>query len=214
MRDNEAMYRPPADRVDERTAWEILSGLRAGHLVTSDGGSIDATLMPFVVDVAGRRVLAHMAKANPHWRTIDGARALLIAAGPDAYVSPSYYATKQETGKVVPTWNYTVVHAHGTLRVHDDPEWLDGQVNLLTDLNERSREEPWAVDDAPADFIASNLRAIVGVELDVDRVEARRKLSGNRSAEDFAGVVAGLESGTPSERAVAADMRAIDVSEH
>lgn len=155
-----------------------------------------------------------MAKANPHWRTIDGAGALLIAAGPDAYVSPSYYATKQETGKVVPTWNYTVVHAHGTLRVHDDPEWLDGQVNLLTDLNERSREEPWAVDDAPADFIASNLRAIVGVELDVDRVEARRKLSGNRSAEDFAGVVAGLESGTPSERAVAADMRAIDVSEH
>jgi transcriptional regulator len=201
------MYRPAPNVVDEATGWRILAGRRAGHLVTSDAGSFNATFLPFLVDVDGRRVLAHVARANPQWRSADGAGALLIATGADAYVSPSYYATKQQTGKVVPTWNYTTVHVHGVLRIHDDTEWLRDLVDRLTNLHERERERPWSISDAPADFIDRNLEAIVGVELVVDRLEAKRKLSQNRSPEDIAGVVEGLSRGDAAERAVAADMQ-------
>jgi transcriptional regulator len=199
------MYRPAANAVDDKTGWQILAGSRAGHLVTA-AGSLDATFLPFLVDLDGSRVLAHFARANPQWRTADGTRALLIASGANAYISPSYYATKQESGKVVPTWNYTAVHAHGVLRVHDDIEWLRDLVEQLTNLHESDREIPWAITDAPAEYIDRNLKAIVGVELIVDRLEAKRKLSQNRSADDIAGVVAGLSRGDATERAVASDM--------
>lgn len=202
------MYRPAANIVDEETGWEILASSHAGHLVTSVDGSLDATFLPFLVDASDRRVLAHIARANPLWRTADGAAALLIVTGADAYVSPSYYATKRDTGKVVPTWNYTVVHAHGTMRLHHDAGWLREHVDRLTDRHEQHRDHPWAITDAPADHIARNLNAIVGIELVVDRLEAKRKLSQNRSADDFAGVVAGLAHGDPQERAVAHDMNA------
>ena len=201
------MYRPDPNVVDDETGWQILAGARAGHLVTAEAGSLDATFLPFLVDVDGRRVLAHFARGNPQWRSADGARGLLIASGADAYISPSYYATKRETGRVVPTWNYTVVHAHGVLRVHDDADWLRDVVSGLTALHERSREEPWAITDAPAEYIDRNLKAIVGVELVVDRLEAKRKLSQNRSTEDLAGVVDGLSRGTAIERAVAREMQ-------
>ena len=201
------MYRPAANVVDERTGWQLLAGARAGHLVTAEAGSLDATFLPFLVDVEGRRVLAHLARANPQWRSADGSRGLLIASGADAYISPSSYPTKRETGKVVPTWNYTVVHVHGVLRVHDDPDWLRDLVSRLTDLNEQGRQEPWAVTDAPVDYIDRNLKAIVGVELVVDRLEAKRKLSQNRSTEDIAGVLDGLSRGTAIERAVAHEMQ-------
>ena len=201
------MFRPAANAVDDSTGWEILAGLRAGHLVTAAAGSLDATFLPFLVDVDGRRVLAHVARANPQWRTADEAPGLLIATGADAYISPSYYATKQETGKVVPTWSYTAVHVHGVLRVHDDTDWLRDLVDRLTNLNEHGREDPWSITDAPADYIDRALEAIVGLELVVDRLEAKRKLSQNRSAEDIAGVVAGLSRGDAGERAVAVDTR-------
>ena len=115
-----------------------------------------------------------------------------VVTGPDAYVSPSWYATKAEHGKVVPTWNYSVVHLRGRIRVHDDPEWVRALVTRLTDRHERERDEPWQVTDAPEDYVVKNLRPIVGVELLVERVEAKAKLSQNRSAEDRAGVAAGL----------------------
>ena len=201
------MYRPAANAVDGATGWQVLAGIPAGHLVTAQPGSLDATFLPFLVDVDAHRVLAHFARANPQWRSADGTRALLIATGADAYISPSYYATKRETGEVVPTWNYTVVHAHGVLRVHHDTEWLRDLVSRLTDLHERSREDPWAVTDAPAEYIDRNLKAIVGVELLVDRLDAKRKLSQNRSTEDIAGVLTGLSSGTFNERVVASDMQ-------
>ena len=201
------MYRPAANALDEETGWQILAGSRAGHLVTADAGSLDATFLPYLVDLEGRRVLAHLSRANPQWRTADGGRALLIASGADAYISPSYYATKAETGKVVPTWNYTAVHVHGVLRVREDTEWLRDHVDRLTNLHERYREVPWAITDAPAEYIDRNLRAIVGVELIVDRLEAKRKLSQNRSADDIAGVVEGLSRGDGSERAVASEMQ-------
>lgn len=201
------MYRPAANVVDEQTGWQILAGARAGHLVTAEAGSLDATFLPFLVDVEGHRVFAHLARANPQWRSADGGRGLLIASGADAYISPSFYATKRETGKVVPTWNYTVVHVHGVLRVRDDADWLRDHVSRLTELHEQGREEPWAITDAPAEYIDSNVNAIVGVELVVDRLEAKRKLSQNRSTEDIAGVVAGLSRGAASERAVAEEMQ-------
>lgn len=201
------MYRPAGNAVDEDAGWQILAGSRAGHLVTAETGSLDATFLPFLVDVDGRRVLAHFARANPQWRAADGARGLLIATGPDAYISPRSYATKRETGKVVPTWNYTIVHAHGILRVHDDADWLRDLVSRLTDLHERSRENPWAMTDAPTEYIDRHLKAIVGVELLVDRLEAKRKLSQNRSTDDIAGVVSGLSHGTATERAVAGEMQ-------
>jgi transcriptional regulator len=117
---------------------------------------------------------------------------MVIARGPDAYVSPSAYASKAQHGRVVPTWNYVTVHAYGRLVVHDDPVWVEALVRRLTDHHERGREQPWSVDDAPAKFYAGQLRAIVGVELVIERVEAKFKLSQNRPAADIDGVVATL----------------------
>jgi len=154
---------------------------------------------------------AHFARANPHWRRLDGAGALMIVPVVDAYLSPSWYPSKHEDPRVVPTWNYEVVHLHATVHVRDDPAFVESVVRALTDLHETSRvrDAPtpavWSVDDAPAEFIARQLRAIVGVELTIDRVEAKRKLSQNRSEEDRAGVVAGLRSSGGPRRVAVAD---------
>ena len=141
----------------------------------------------------GDRLVGHLARANAHWRRIvDGSPALAIVTGPDTYVSPSWYASKAEHGKVVPTWNYSVVHLRGRVAVHDDASWVRELVTRLTDRHEQPRPEPWSVTDAPADYVDKNLRPIVGVELLVSSVEAKAKLSQNRSDEDRAGVAAGL----------------------
>ena len=151
---------------------------------------------------AGLRVRAHVARANPIWRAAP-CPAMLIVSPDDAYVSPGFYPSKRRDPKVVPTWNYELVHVHGTLQARPDPAWLEALVRELTVRNEATMAEPWAVDDAPADFIERMLRAIVGIELEVTRVEAKRKLSQNRSAEDVAGVVAGLAGGDDRSAAVA-----------
>jgi transcriptional regulator len=151
-------------------------------------------------------VVAHMARANQHWRTIaPGSRALALVAGPQAYVSPSWYPAKAEHGRVVPTWNYSAVHLSGTVTVHDDPDWVRGAVTALTERHEGPREVPWGVTDAPAGFVDKQLRAIVGIELVVDRVEAKAKLSQNRSEADQAGVVAGLRREGHERDALVAD---------
>jgi len=120
--------------------------------------------------------------------------ALVIVRGPDAYVSSSWYASKAEHGRVVPTWNYVTAHVYGQLVIHDDPDWVDALVRRLTDQHEADGPRPWSVNDAPASFIAGQLRAIVGVELVISRVDAKAKLSQNRSAADIDGVIAGLEA--------------------
>jgi len=162
------------------------------QLVTVGGdGTPDATFLPVLWE--GDRLVGHLARANAHWRRIvDGSPALAVVTGPDAYVSPSWYATKAEHGRVVPTWNYSVVHLRGAIAVHDDADWVRGLVTRLTDRHEQPRAEPWAVTDAPADYVAKNLRPIVGVELVVESVEGKAKLSQNRSDEDRAGVATGL----------------------
>jgi transcriptional regulator len=134
-----------------------------------------------------------MARANPHWRQIEqGAPVLLVITGPQAYVSPSWYASKAEHGKVVPTWNYSAVHLTGRAEVREDGEWLRRAVDDLVERHEAHRREPWSSSDAPAKYIAGQLRAIVGVEVHVERVEGKAKLSQNRSDEDRRGVVRGL----------------------
>ena len=154
------------------------------------------------------KVIAHFARANPHWREIEPeSPALLIVTGPDAYVTPAWYAAKAEHGKVVPTWNYSAVHLSGLARIHEDPEWLRMAVEELTDEHEHSREEPWHVSDAPSTYIEGQLRGIVGVELLVTKVEGKMKLSQNRSRADREGVVAGLrQSARPGEQSVADQM--------
>jgi transcriptional regulator len=156
------------------------------------------------------RLLGHVAIANDQWKTaLPGAQALAIVHGPQAYISPSWYEAKARHGRVVPTWNYETVHLTGTIAFHQDTEWLRAFVTRLTRRHESGRAHPWAVSDAPPEYIDGQLRAIVGVELTITAIEAKQKLSQNRSELDRAGVVAGLahEPG-PGPAAIAAVMAA------
>ena len=170
----------------------FVAAVATAQLVTvGEDGAPDATFLPVLWE--GDRLVGHLARANRHWRRmVDGSPALAIVTGPDTYVSPSWYASKAEHGKVVPTWNYSVVHLRGAVVVHDDPEWVRSLVTRLTDRHEADRAERWRVTDAPSDYVDKNLRPIVGVEILVESVEAKAKLSQNRSDEDRAGVAAGL----------------------
>ena len=186
------LYVPRPNVMDADDVRPFVAAVATAQLVTVGAdGAPDATFLPVLWE--GDRLVGHVARANAHWRRmVEDARALAIVTGPDTYVSPSWYATKAEHGRVVPTWNYSVVHMRGRLRIHDDPDWVRALVTRLTDRHEQPREEPWQVTDAPEDYIAKNLRPIVGVELVVEQVEAKAKLSQNRSDEDRAGVAAGL----------------------
>ncbi|MET1021241.1 MAG: FMN-binding negative transcriptional regulator [Arthrobacter sp.] len=191
------MYVPPHFAVDQGALRDLLSIPGAANLVTSTERGLLATLLPFVYDPeVGEHgaLLGHLARNNEQWRLPALGEALVIIQRSDAYISPSWYASKAEHGRVVPTWNYTTAHAYGRLVIHDDPDWVESLVRRLTALHEASSEHPWAVDDAPARFIAGQLRAIVGVELVITRVEAKRKLSQNRPAADVGGVIAGLRA--------------------
>lgn len=202
---NREVYARPTDRVDDRSAaLEILGAAPFVHLVSTGPSGFEATSLPMLMDESSGCMIGHVARGNPHWRTLDGRDALVIAVASDSYVSPSWYPSKQANGgKVVPTWNYEAVHVHGVARVRDDVEWLDALVRRLTDEHESRRTDPgerWAVSDAPADFVALQLKAIVGISVSVDRVEAKQKLSANRDEADRAGVVRGLSAtdGAPS----------------
>lgn len=187
-----SLYTPRFNVMDADDVRPFVEAVATAQLVTvGEDGVPDATFLPVLWE--GERLVGHVARANAHWRRIvDGSPALAIVTGPHSYISPSWYATKAEHGKVVPTWNYSVVHLRGEVVVHDDATWVRDLVTRLTDRHEASREEPWAVTDAPADYLEKNLRPIVGVEVVVSSVEAKAKLSQNRSVEDRAGVAAGL----------------------
>jgi transcriptional regulator len=167
-------------------AWQSGDGLTAEHLpLMWDRGAGDGT---------HGTLRGHVARANPLWREAAGAEVLAVFQGPQAYVTPSWYPSKAATAKVVPTWNYAVVHAQGKLRVIEDAAWLRALVGRLTDTHEASHAHRWQVDDAPGDYIAQMLGAIVGIEVEVTRLQGKWKVSQNRSAGDRAGVVAGLDS--------------------
>lgn len=192
------MYTPPAFRDDDDASIRAtIRAARLANLITATTDGPMATPLPLYLDESegDHGVLyGHIAKANPQWQATPIGDALAIFMGPEAYVTPSWYATKQETGKVVPTWNYVTVHAHGPVEFFDDAERLAGVVTRLTDLHETPRPKPWAVSDAPADFIAAQLKGIVGLRIPVRRFEGKRKMSQNRAQSDRAGVAAGLAS--------------------
>jgi transcriptional regulator len=213
--ENAGVYVPHFNALEEVTEIQALvTTVGSAQLVTTgpDGFPM-ASMLPVIWDQAGNRLVMHMARANQHWKSIEpGTPALAVVTGPEAYVSPAWYATKVEHGKVVPTWNYSAVHFTGRLTVEHDAEWLREAVTWLTDLHEGRRglagHQAWSVDDAPERYVDGQLRAIVGLQLDIERVEAKEKLSQNRSDADRAGVVAGLrtevgQSGVRGEAQVA-----------
>ena len=175
---------------------EAIRGIKLGTLVTLSGEEIIASHVPMLVDPEPApygTLRGHIARANPQWRDVSAKiRALAIFLGPDAYVTPSWYATKRANGKVVPTWNYAAIHAYGPVTFFDDADRLLALVTRLTETHEAPRTERWAVSDAPANFIRGMLRAIVGFELPIERLEGKWKMSQNRPAEDRTGVIAGL----------------------
>lgn len=191
------MYNPAAFHESRPN---ILAATIAAHplatLVTSGADGLQASHIPLLyapIESTPGVLRGHMARANPHWRdAVPPCEALAIFRGPQHYISPNWYPSKQQDGKVVPTWNYIVVHAHGTLTIHDDPQWLLANVTALTDQHEAASPIPWRVTDAPPDYIQNLLKAIVGVELTITRWEGKRKLSQNRSSADREGVAAGL----------------------
>ena len=178
---------------------ELIRAHPLGMLVTLNAAGLQANSVPFILDAdpaGGPGILrAHVARANPLWRETRGdVEALVVFQGPQAYISPSWYASKAEHGKVVPTWNYVTVQARGTLRAVDDADWLRAFVTRLTTKHEAVQAQPWAVTDAPADYIDTMLRAIVGIEIPLTALTGKWKVSQNRPAADRAGVVAGLNA--------------------
>lgn len=177
-----------------------------GALVVLASGGLDANHIPFEIDPEPApfgTLRGHVARANPVWRDFSAqVDALVLFQGAHAYISPAWYATKKEHGKVVPTWNYAVVHAHGPLRVIDDRAWLRQFVGKLTDRHEATRSDPWKMTDAPAEFIDTMVAAIVGIEIPITKLTGKWKVSQNRPEKDRAGVVEGLVH-PPSDLATA-----------
>lgn len=203
------MYVPHHFAVDDADALIARLARRwAGVLITVDAdGTPVGTHMPILWDAETRIATGHIARANPQWKQGDG-RGLIVLSGAEAYVTPSWYPSKRDNGKTVPTWNYEAVHLSGRVEWFDDAVRLEALVRYLSQLHETPRAEPWGIEDAPRPYIDAMLRGFVGVQLHVDRVEAKRKLSQNKSDADFRGVAEGMaESDEPLAREVSALMR-------
>jgi transcriptional regulator len=203
------MYQPPAFREDRiEVQHQLIRSHPLGLLITAGPGGLLANPFPFLLDRDSSEkgtLRLHIARANPQWRELEAVEeCLVVFQGPQAYVTPSWYATKRETGKVVPTWNYATVHAWGCPRVMNDDVWLRRQIEDLTRSRESLRAAPWRVDDAPADFVAAQMRGIVGVEIAVTRIEGKWKMSQNRPEADRTGVIAGFREAGGAGEAIAA----------
>jgi transcriptional regulator len=191
---------------------ELIRAYPFGALVTLNSDGLDANHIPFEIDPGPApfgTLRGHIARANPLWRHLSrDIQALAIFQGPDTYISPSWYPTKQQTGRVVPTWNYAVVHAHGSLQVIEDRGWLRDFVERLTNRHERGRGAPWNVTDAPTDYVEEQLTAIVGLEMPISRLIGKWKMSQNRPVLDQEGVVEGLlQQGGESATAISGLIR-------
>lgn len=197
------MYMPPHTSVEDRDAIEeFVRRMSLASLISvGPDGAPDATTLPILW--SGDRVIAHIARSNPQTeRLVTGATVLAVVRGPDAYITPSWYASKAEHGRVVPTWNYTEVQLRGVLTVHDDPDWVLDAVTELTNHHESQRDSPWAVTDAPEKFVRTRLKSIVGLELAVTDVAAKAKVSRDKPEADQAGVLENLPEGplSPAQR--------------
>jgi transcriptional regulator len=216
------MYQPAHRKFEVEDAAAYLAELCAlvpATLVTHGPDGFRASILPMLFDAAdgpNGYLRGHLARGNPQWREIEAsiaaggdgaAEALAIFDGPDAYVSPAWYEEKRLTGKVVPTWNYVTAQAHGTISTIHDPDWLIPHVARLVERHESGRPDPWALSDAPDDYVQMQARAIVGLELRIARVEAKAKLTQNRSDTDIEGTIEGLSGGDSRDQAVADLMR-------
>lgn len=192
---------------NQETLQQYIKEYSFGVLVIADGDGIDANHLPFHFSASEEHPLGtlrcHVARVNPVWQRIEnGASVLAIFQGPDAYVSPSWYETKAESGRVVPTWNYVAVHAQGKGAIFQDHVWLKAHLQQLTDFHESSRENPWSVEDAPSDFTGRLVNAIVGIEIRIDALTGQVKASQNHPERNRAGVKAGLAKGSERESAM------------
>jgi transcriptional regulator len=203
------MYIPAHFTPDPVLVNELLRNHGAADLVTVTEQGLVATMLPFLFVPPEDPVSAgplgslhgHLARSNDQWKLTPTGEALAIVRGPDAYITPGWYASKREHGRVVPTWNYLTAHVYGRFVVHDDPVWTEDLVRRLTVRHEAYRDHPWSVDDAPRPYIEGQLRAIVGIEIEITRIEAKAKLSQNRPAADIDGVIAGLRERGDEESA-------------
>ena len=190
---------------------EVLHALIKAHplatLVTVTAQGLEANHIPLLIDpepLPFGTLRGHVARANPVWRTFSAdSEVLAVFQGPQAYITPSWYVSKAQHGKVVPTWNYAVVHAHGPLKIVEDAEWLRALVTRLTASQESPRDKPWQVTDAPGDYVNTMLQAIVGIEIPVHRLQGKWKMSQNRLPQDREGVIKALNSqGDAASRAM------------
>jgi transcriptional regulator len=210
------MYVPAHFAASEAEVSRLLAELTAVDLITAGPTGLQASFLPMLHDAAAGSLVGHLARNNPHWRVAGSGESLAIVRGPDAYISPSWYPSKADHGRVVPTWNYLSAQVYGQLVVHDDVEWLRALVTRLTERHEARRSDgaaPWSVSDAPPAYVDGQLRAIVGVELVISRIEAKSKLSQNRSEQDQRSVIGALEAQDAARSApagVAALMRGLD----
>jgi len=201
------MYQPP-HFVEDRL--EVQQGLIRTHplglLISGGGTGLIANPLPFLLDDATPpfgRLVAHLAKANPQWKALaDAPDALVVFQGAQSYVTPSWYASKREHGRVVPTWNYAIVQVRGRVRVIHDRDWLHAQVRSLTRRHEAGRAAPWAVEDAPEPFVEGQVKGIVGIELEIASIEGKWKVSQNRPEADRMGVAEGLAAEADAETMV------------
>jgi len=208
------MYIPPAFRLaDLADIHQAMREARSATLVTATDEGLVGTLIPMLLEASEGRngtLYAHVARANTQWKRAPTCEALAIFKGPEAYITPSWYPTKQQTQKVVPTWNYVTIHAYGPVEFFDDKNRLLNVVTRLTNLHEQVRSEPWAVTDAPTDFIDSQLKGIIGVRMPITRLDGKRKMNQNRNIADRTGVVEGLSRSERTEDRVVASMIPLD----
>ncbi len=193
------MYQPPHFREDRSEVQNaLIREYPLGLLITAGASGLMANPIPFLLDGTGSGLgvlRGHMARANPQWRELmTVTECLVVFQGPQAYVTPAWYATKRESGKVVPTWNYATVHVWGRPEVIQDEAWLRNQIGELTSSQEQGRAAPWSPNDAPPDFIRAQIGGIVGLAIQISRIEGKWKVSQNRPASDRAGVIEGLRA--------------------
>lgn len=196
------MYQPPHFREDRlEVQHQLIEAHPLGLLISVSVEGPVANSIPFLLQRqlgAKGTLQAHMARTNPQWKEVDGQNVLMVFQGPHNYISPSHYETKRETGKVVPTWNYAMVQVRGVAHVHEEASWLAAQIEALTKTHEHSRDKPWAVNDAPRTFIESQMKGIVGLEIEIASIEGKWKVSQNRPEADRRGVAEGLAHENPA----------------
>jgi len=187
------MYIPRHFQPSDKAAQEFLSQIESGHLVSNTEKGLVSTLLPLIYDRETNSLLGHVSRLNDQASIPTNKESLVISMLNETYISPNWYASKEEHHKVVPTWDYMMVHAYGQLVIHNEPDWILNQVTRLTNHFEANQPNPWNVDQAPTDYVDGQLRAIVGIELKINRIEASFKMSQNKSKADLDGVIAGLQ---------------------